>query len=61
MNLKRVYFDYNIYDSLAKDRIHLPENYSQHFKSYVSVAHAEEFFTPKIETIQKKIMTISKS
>ena len=44
MNLKRVYFDYNIYDSLAKDRIHLPENYSQHFKIYVSVAHAEEFF-----------------
>ena len=44
MNLKRVYFDYNIYDSLAKDRMHLPENYSQHFKIYVSVAHAEEFF-----------------
>lgn len=44
MNLKRVYFDYNIYDGLAKDRIHLPENYSQHFKIYVSVAHAEEFF-----------------
>ena len=44
MNLKRVYFDYNIYDGLAKGRIHLPENYSQHFKIYVSVAHAEEFF-----------------
>ena len=44
MNLKPVYFDYNIYDGLAKARIHLPENYSQHFKIYVSVAHAEEFF-----------------
>lgn len=44
MDLKRVYLDYNIYDGLAKARIHLPENYSQYFKIYVSVAHAEEFF-----------------
>lgn len=44
MNLKQVYFDYNIYVSLAKGKIKMPENYSRYAKIYVSVAHAEEFF-----------------
>ena len=44
MNLKRVYLDYNIYVSLAKGKIKMPENYSRYSKIYVSVAHAEEFF-----------------
>ena len=44
MNLKRVYFDYNIYVSLAKGELKIPKNYSSHSKVYISVAHAEEFF-----------------
>lgn len=44
MDLKRIYFDYNIYVSLAKGKIKMPENYSRYAKIYVSVAHAEEFF-----------------
>ena len=44
MNKDKVYFDYNIYDKLAKGIITLPDNYAEYARIYVSVAHAEEFF-----------------
>lgn len=47
MKLDRVYFDYNIYISLAKGELQLPKDYSRHARIYVSVAHAEEFFNAK--------------
>ena len=41
--MDRVYFDYNIYTSLANSVIHMPMNYTQYARIYISVAHAEEF------------------
>lgn len=41
--MKQSYLDYNVYEGLAKERLHLPEKYRQHSKIYLSITHAKEF------------------
>ena len=52
MNAK-IYFDYNIYDGIAKGLFNLPEHFKEN-KLFVSVAHAEEYYNAKCNNIDVK-------
>lgn len=43
-NKKKVYFDYNIYDAIEKQRLELNDDFRQENVAYISVAHIEEFY-----------------
>lgn len=47
IEMKRIYFDYNIYTKLADKKIMMPENSKKYMINYISVAHAEEYYNAK--------------
>lgn len=43
-NKRKVYFDYNIYDAIEKQRLELYDAFHEENVAYISVAHIEEFY-----------------
>lgn len=41
---KRIYFDFNVYDSIIKNRISIMPDFKRQYDVFISVAHIEEYY-----------------